>query len=61
MLPFAIAGGGAFASTGLSRHAATHLQLIGRFLSVAVEVDKPPTGGAIVRFGDCSSRRAAET
>lgn len=38
MLPLAIAGGGSFTSTGLSRHATTHLDLIGRFLDVKVKV-----------------------
>ncbi len=38
MLPLAIAGGGSFSSTGLSRHATTHLDLIRRFLDVKVNV-----------------------
>jgi len=38
MLPLAIAGGGSFTSTGLSRHAATHLDLIQLFLDVDVNV-----------------------
>lgn len=38
MLPLAIAGGGSFTSTGLSRHATTHVGLISRFLDVRVKV-----------------------
>lgn len=38
MLPLAIAGGGSFTSTCLSRHATTHLDLIGRFLDVKVKL-----------------------
>ena len=38
MLPLAIAGGGSFTSTGLSRHATTHLALIRRFLEIEVAV-----------------------
>lgn len=38
MLPLAIAGGGSFTSTGLSRHATTHLDLIRQFLDVEVNV-----------------------
>lgn len=38
MLPLAIAGGGSFTSTGLSRHATTHLDLISQFFDIDVSV-----------------------
>ena len=37
MLPLALAGGGSFTSTGLSRHATTHMELIEQFLDVRIE------------------------
>jgi RNA 3'-terminal phosphate cyclase (ATP) len=53
MLPLAIAGDGAFLSTGLSLHASTHLELIGKFLDVqaTVEESDTPRQGVTVRFG----------
>jgi len=47
MLPLAIAGSGSFASTGLSRHAETHLALIREFLSVPVRSEQQKTGTVI--------------
>ena len=37
MLPLALAGGGSFTSTGLSRHATTHIDLIQQFLNTRIE------------------------
>jgi RNA 3'-terminal phosphate cyclase (ATP) len=51
MLPLAIAGGGAFRTMPLTPHAQTHLELIGKFLDVAVAVETAPDGARIVRFG----------
>ncbi len=50
MLPLAIAGEGGFLSTGLSRHATTHLQLIAHFLDTRVDVEKLESGETRVRF-----------
>jgi RNA 3'-terminal phosphate cyclase (ATP) len=50
MLPFAIARGGSFLSTGLSRHAQTHQQLIHKFLATRIETDKRPGGETLLRF-----------
>lgn len=38
VLPMALAGGGSFTSTGLSRHATTHLDLIQKFLDIEFSV-----------------------
>lgn len=51
MLPLAIAGGGGFTSTGLSRHATTHLDLIRRFLDVDVRVTSEGRDRHSIRFG----------
>ena len=52
MLPLAIAGAGAFHSTGLSRHATTHIELIRKFLDVDVSIAERKTGGGCeVRIG----------
>lgn len=58
MLPMAIAGSGEFLSTGLSRHAETHIELIHCFLPVRIELDRQESGEAVVRFapGDGHSR-----
>lgn len=50
LLPLAIAGCGSFRSTGLSRHATTHIELIRRFLDVNVVVETLENG-AIVHVG----------
>jgi RNA 3'-terminal phosphate cyclase len=47
----AVAGNGAFASTGLSLHAETHVELIRRFLEIQIAVTKDPEKGVLVRFG----------
>lgn len=51
MLPLAVAGSGAFFSTGLSRHARTHLELIRRFLDVTITTQQQPQGEVLVSFG----------
>ena len=38
LLPMALAGGGAFRTVPLSRHASTNLEVIGRFLGTSVDV-----------------------
>ena len=49
LLPLALAGGGAFASTGLSRHATTNIEVIQRFLPVRFETEPAEYGGTLVR------------
>lgn len=51
MLPLAIAGRGAFRSTGLTLHAQTHMELIRRFLDVPIDAQPQPDGAALVRIG----------
>ncbi|MCG3130753.1 MAG: RNA 3'-terminal phosphate cyclase [Phycisphaerae bacterium] len=51
MLPLAAAGSGAFRSTGLSRHARTHLDLIARFLPVPIRVEGGDAGEVRLTFG----------
>lgn len=50
MLPLAIAGAGSFTSTGLSRHATTHLDLIQRFLDIDVNVIEEDRGRHRITF-----------
>jgi len=50
ILPLALAGGGAFVSTGLSRHSETHLELVRQFLDVSVETEKREDGSVGIRF-----------
>ncbi len=40
ILPMALAKSGTFRSTGLSRHAETHIELIGKFLDVRIETKR---------------------
>lgn len=49
MLPLALAGG-SFLSTGLSRHATTHLELIRKFVDVRVSTERRENGEILVRF-----------
>ncbi len=49
LLPFALAGGGAFASTGLSLHAKTNIEVIERFLPVRFETEPGGSGSCLVR------------
>jgi RNA 3'-terminal phosphate cyclase (ATP) len=51
MLPLAAAGGGSFASTGLSRHSQTHVELIGKFVDVPIRTDPAGDRGVLVAFG----------
>ncbi len=56
MLPLGIvahfgAGGGVFRTTDLSLHAATHLDILRRFLEVDVQVDREDDGNCLVRLG----------
>jgi RNA 3'-terminal phosphate cyclase (ATP) len=51
MLPLAVAGNGSFRSTGLSRHAETHLELIRKFLDVPITAKKDSDGEFIVSCG----------
>jgi len=37
LIPMAMAGGGSFTTLPLSRHATTNIQVIGKFLDVAIE------------------------
>jgi RNA 3'-terminal phosphate cyclase (ATP) len=46
LLPMALAGGGAFRSVPLSRHASTNLEVIGQFLGTAIDVT--PVGDSAV-------------
>lgn len=56
MLPLAIAGSGSFTSTGLSRHATTHLDLIRKFLDVRVAVSETDRHKHLVSFSSQSPR-----
>lgn len=51
ILPLAVAGEGRFVSTGLSLHARTHLDLIGKFLDVRIESQAGRAGEVLVTFG----------
>ncbi|MBM4321293.1 MAG: RNA 3'-terminal phosphate cyclase, partial [Deltaproteobacteria bacterium] len=51
LLPMAIAGGGAFLTVGLSRHARTHLELIPRFCDLPLTVEERGCAGTLVRLG----------
>lgn len=51
MLPLALAGAGAFRSTGMTPHAWTHLELIGRFLERRSRVEPLAGGEVLVAFG----------
>jgi RNA 3'-terminal phosphate cyclase (ATP) len=51
MLPMAVAGTGTFRSTGLSRHAETHMELIGKFLGVPIGTERNANGEVTLTFG----------
>jgi len=51
VLPLALAGGGSFASSKLTTHTETHIELIRRFLDVDVSVTENEGGQVIVRVG----------
>ena len=49
LIPLALAGGGAFSTLGLSRHARTNIEVIETFLDVRFEIDKNVPVGCVVR------------
>jgi len=49
LLPLALAGGGAFRTYGLSRHAQTNIDVVQAFLDVRFEIERAADGGCIVR------------
>ncbi|MCP3956398.1 MAG: RNA 3'-terminal phosphate cyclase [bacterium] len=51
LLPLALAGGGAFTTLPLSRHATTQIDLLGRFLDVPIVVDQVAPPRTVVRIG----------
>src|SRR5262249_13743089 len=51
LLPLALAGGGAFRTHGLSRHATTNIDVIGRFLDLPIVTEDEEGGGVRVRVG----------
>jgi RNA 3'-terminal phosphate cyclase (ATP) len=51
LLPMALAGGGAFRTLALSRHAATNIEVIRAFLDVAIVVEADDRHTATVRIG----------
>ena len=51
LIPLALAGGGAFHTLGLSRHAETNIAVISAFLDVAFDVDRSSPPGCVVRVG----------
>lgn len=51
LLPLAIAGNGEFRSTGLSRHAQTHAELIQLFLETPIRTERCDRGDVLVTIG----------
>lgn len=49
LIPLALAGGGAFRTLGLSRHAETNIEVIKAFLDVDFEIDRESGPGCVVR------------
>jgi RNA 3'-terminal phosphate cyclase (ATP) len=49
LIPLALAGGGAFRTLGLSRHAQTNIEVIKAFLDVEFEIDRESPPGCVVR------------
>ena len=49
LIPLALAGGGAFRTLGLSRHAQTNIEVIKAFLDVDFEIDRKSSPGCVVR------------
>ena len=47
LIPFALAGGGAFRTRPLSGHSSTNIDVIGRFLGIEVAVTAEPGGAAV--------------
>lgn len=56
LLPLAVAGYGEFGSTGLSRHATTHIDLIQRFLEIEVAAKRTERGETHVEIGASGNR-----
>lgn len=48
LLPFALAGGGSFRTGELTGHTVTQIELIPRFLSVAIDVDRSAAAGVTI-------------
>lgn len=48
LLPLALAGGGAFRAIGLSRHARTNIEVIGKFLPLEIKVTNEADGSVVV-------------
>ncbi|MEM7165511.1 MAG: RNA 3'-terminal phosphate cyclase [Planctomycetota bacterium] len=55
LLPLAVAGGGSFRSTGLSRHSSTHVELLEQILGVTVAVRQHERDGVLVQVGTTAS------
>ncbi len=51
LIPLALAGGGAFRTRELSRHAETNIEVIQRFLDVTFSVEAGGGAGRVVRIG----------
>ena len=49
LIPLALAGGGAFRTLGLTRHAETNIEVIKTFLDVDFEIDRDSPPGCVVR------------
>jgi RNA 3'-terminal phosphate cyclase (ATP) len=49
LIPFALAGGGAFRTLGLSPHAQTNIEVIQTFLEARFEIDRRTPPGCVVR------------
>lgn len=49
LLPLALAGGGAFRTAGLSRHAQTNIQVIEAFLGLGFDICRDDSAGIVVR------------
>ena len=49
LIPLALAGGGAFRTLGLSRHAQTNIEVVKAFLDVEFEVDRESPPGCVIR------------
>jgi RNA 3'-terminal phosphate cyclase (ATP) len=52
MVPLALAGGGAYKTMALSRHAVTNREVIGLFLDVPIAVEEAENRNVIVRVGN---------
>jgi RNA 3'-terminal phosphate cyclase (ATP) len=51
LLPIALAGKGSFLSSGVSQHATTNIDVIGRFLEIAVKVERAGERAWLVSLG----------